>query len=80
MTHEVLSDTAAFKTVGYFMTTKQTVPSQEGPEQGLTTPEKRPGMPKVPHNYSEPLWKRNLAKTVKQKKIGEVSRAKGGRY
>ncbi len=80
MTHEVLSDKAAFKTVGYFMTTKLTVPLQEGIEQDLTSPDKRPRILKVPHNPSEPLWKRNLAKTVKTKKIGEISRAKGGRH
>lgn len=80
MTHEVLSDKDAFKTVGYFMTPKQTDRPQENLELAPPKPEKRPTTPKLPHNYSEPLWKRNLGKTVKQKKIGEVSRAKGGRY
>lgn len=62
------------------MTLKQNDRPQEGAGPAIFTPEKRPMTPKLPHNYSEPLWKRNLGKTVKQKKIGEVSRAKGGRY
>ena len=80
MTHEVDSDTRAFKNVGYYMTPNQTDRPQESLAEKPLTPEKSPVTPKVPHNYSEPLWKRNLGKSVRQKKIGEVARAKGGRY
>ncbi len=62
------------------MTTKLTVPAQEGLEQDLSSPEKLPKTLKLQQNQSEPLWKRNLSKTVKPKKIGGVSRAKGGRH
>ena len=80
MTHEVASGTRAFKNVGYFMTPNQTNRPLESLAEKLPTPEKSPVTPKVPHNYSEPLWKRNLGKTVRHKKIGNVERAKGGRY
>lgn len=80
VTHEALSDKAAQKTVGYFMTQKLPVQPLESSKHDLLTSEERPKALKIPQNHFEPTWKRNLAKTVKQKKIGEVSRAKGSRY
>lgn len=62
------------------MTPKLPVQPLESMKQDLLTSEERPKTLKLPQNHFEPLWKRNLGKTVKQKKIGEVSRAKGGRY
>jgi hypothetical protein len=80
VTVETLSDKAAYKTVGYFMTQKLPVRPQENLEHDLLTSEERPKNLRIAHNQFEPNWKRNLAKTVKPKKIGEVSRAKGSRY
>jgi hypothetical protein len=80
VTDETLSDKAACNTIGYFMTQKLPVKSQENLEKDILTPEERPKNLKIAHNHFEPNWKRNLAKTVKPKKIGEVSRAKGGRH
>lgn len=62
------------------MTTKLPVPPQENLEHVPLTSEEKPKAQKLPQNHFEPAWKRNLSKTVKQKKIGEVARAKGGRY
>ena len=62
------------------MTQKLPVKPQEKLEQDLITSEERPKNLRIAHNQFEPNWKRNLAKTVKPKKIGEVSRAKGSRY
>ena len=80
MTDETLSDKAAYKTLGYFMTQQLPVRAQENLDHNLLTSEERPKTPKIPQNHFEPLWKRNLAKTVKPRKIGEVSRAKGSRH
>ena len=80
MTDGTLSDKAAYKTVGYFMTQKLPVRPQQNLEHDLLTSEERPKILKIPQNHFEPIWKRNLAKTVKPKKIGEVSRAKGSRH
>lgn len=67
-------------TVGYFMESQLTVAPQEN--KGLETlPAEKPAKTlKSTHIHSEPLWKRNLGKTLRPKKIGEVARAKGGRY
>lgn len=62
------------------MTEKLPVRHEEPIKQNLLPSEDQPKVKKTPQNYSEPLWKRNLGKTVRQKKIGEVARAKGGRY
>ena len=62
------------------MTQKLPARPQENLEQDLLTSEERPKNLRIAHNHFEPNWKRNLAKTVKPKKIGEVSRAKGSRY
>lgn len=62
------------------MTQKLPVQPVESLEHELLPSEERPKILKIPQNHFEPIWKRNLAKTVKPKKIGEVSRAKGGRY
>ena len=80
MTDETLSDKAAYKTIGYFMTQKLPVQPKENLEHNLLTSEERPKNLKIAHNHFEPNWKRNLGKIVKPKKIGEVSRAKGGRH
>ena len=80
MTLESLGDKPAYKTVGYFMTQKLPVRPQENLEHDLLASEERPKNLKIPQNHFEPNWKRNLAKTVKPKKIGEVSRVKGSRH
>jgi hypothetical protein len=62
------------------MTQKLPVRPLESIEHDVLTSEERPKILKIPQNHFEPFWKRNQTKTVRQKKIGEVSRAKGGRY
>jgi hypothetical protein len=80
VTDETLSDKATYKTVGYFMTQKLPVRPQENLEHDLLTAGERPKNLRTPQNHFEPIWKRNLSKTVKPKKIGEVSRVKGSRH
>ena len=62
------------------MTTTSTVQTPEGLEQNLASLEKAAKNLKPQKNQSEPFWKRNLSKSSTPKKIGGVSRAKGGRH
>jgi len=80
VTPETLSDRATCKTLGNIMTHNLTVRPNEATVQDLNSSEDRPKIVKTQQKHFVPNWKRNQDKIIKNKKIGEVSRAKGPRH